>query len=386
MLRISWPFTSAVIALLVVGVMFVYSACCFKEQAPARLLYQKQIMWAVIGLVAYAGFALTDYAKLVKFAWTFYVLSLILLVVVLFIGTSAYGAKRWLDLQIFTIQPSEIAKLATILLLAKQLSHPGLRLNQLGPILGVLAIMAVPMLLIVKEPDLGTAMVFLPTAFAMMFVSGASLRLLGGLIGVGLLAAGLLMGALFLPEKLGMTESGQEKVLSVIGLREYHKKRIVSFIKPGSDPLGAGWNKMQSEIAVGSGGLTGKGFKKGTQNILGFLPKSVAPTDFIYSVIAEEKGFLGSFFVLAMFGVIVGSGLKTALSTRSRLGRILTTGIISMIFFHVFINIAMTVGLMPITGLPLPLLSYGGSFMVVTLSALGIVQSVHVRSGRVDFA
>lgn len=174
----------------------------------------------------------------------------------------------------------------------------------------------------------------------------------------------------------------QERIASLTGLSDYQRGRIEVFVHPSADPLGAGWNKRQSEIAVGSGGLRGKGYLQGTQNILGFLPRSVAPTDFIYSVVAEEKGFLGSALVLSLFSAILLIGMTTALQTLDPMGRLLCVGISTLLFFHVFINIAMTVGLMPITGLPLPLLSYGGSFMVVMMSALGIIQSVYIRKDR----
>ena len=188
-----------------------------------------------------------------------------------------------------------------------------------------------------------------------------------------------------LPARMGMSEVAQERIARVLPLEDYQKKRLGGFFQPEKDPLGTGWNKMQSEIAIGSGGAWGKGFLKGTQNILGFLPRSVAPTDFIYSVIAEEMGFLGSVVVLSAFGLIVFMGILIGLNAPDKLGHVLCAGVVTMLFTHVFINIAMTAGLLPIIGLPLPLLSYGGSFMIVTMSALGILQSVHIRSRRVDF-
>jgi len=189
---------------------------------------------------------------------------------------------------------------------------------------------------------------------------------------------------MFLPAHFGMSENAQEKIIGLTGLKEHQRDRIMTFFQPDKDPLGAGWNKTQSEMAVGSGGVWGKGFQQGTQNILGFLPKSVAHTDFIYSVIAEEKGFFGSVTILLLFGTIIAAGMQTAVISRDRMGRLLSVAVVAMIFCHVFINIAMTVGLMPITGVPLPLLSYGGTFMVVTMSSLGILQSVYVRCQSVE--
>jgi rod shape determining protein RodA len=200
------------------------------------------------------------------------------------------------------------------------------------------------------------------------------------LVVVGVAAVSILLGALFLPARLNANEATQKKVMKVVGLSGYHKDRIKVFMNMDVDPLGAGWNKLQSKMAVGSGGTWGKGFRKGTQNILGFLPPSVSPTDFIYSVIAEEKGFAGSTVVLLLFGVLITVGLLAAMMSRDKFGRVLCAGVIAMLFCHVFINIAMTVGIMPIIGVPLPLLSYGGSFMIVMMAVLGITQSVYIRS------
>jgi rod shape determining protein RodA len=217
-----------------------------------------------------------------------------------------------------------------------------------------------------------------------MFVAGSPFRYLGSLAAVGVTMVALLLAALFLPARFGADEAKQQRIRGLTGLSDYQCGRIEVFFHPEKDPLGAGWNKRQSEIAVGSGGMWGKGYLHGTQNILGFLPRSVAPTDFIYSVIAEEKGFAGSLTVLVLFAFLLMLGMMAALRTRDAMGRLLCVGVASLFFCHVFINIAMTVGLMPITGLPLPLLSYGGSFMVIMMSALGIVQSVYIRSHRRD--
>jgi rod shape determining protein RodA len=243
----------------------------------------------------------------------------------------------------------------------------------------ILAIVAIPVLLVIVEPDLGTAMIFIPVMFIMMFVAGVPLRILMFFAGIGFTIIAIILSAMFLPAKIGVSERNQERIMHFTGLRTHQRDRIMTFFQPDKDPLGAGWNKTQSEMAVGSGGFFGKGFKQGTQNVLGFLPKSVAHTDFIYSVIAEEKGFLGSVSILFLFGIIIVAGMQTAVIARDRMGRLLAVAMSSMIFCHVFINIAMTVGLMPITGVPLPLLSYGGTFMVITMSAMGILQSIYIR-------
>jgi rod shape determining protein RodA len=230
------------------------------------------------------------------------------------------------------------------------------------------------------EPDFGTALIFLPVTFVMMYVAGVPRRTILGMLGTGVLVVGVFLGALFVPELAGAKEETQVKIRKVLHLKEYHKDRIKVFLGIDSDPLGAGWNKVQSEIAVGSGGFLGKGYMCGTQNMLGFLPRSVTPTDFIFSVIAEEKGFVGSMVVLLLFAAILITGTYAAVTVRDKFGRLLCTGIVGMIFVHVFINVAMTVGMMPIIGVPLPLVSYGGSFTVVMMAVIGIMQSVYIRS------
>jgi len=185
---------------------------------------------------------------------------------------------------------------------------------------------------------------------------------------------------LVLPGKLDLDAETQERIWQVTGLSDYQRTRIRVFLQPEYDPLGAGWSRRQSEIAVGSGGTWGKGFRKGTQNILGFVPRSVAHTDFIFSVIAEEKGFFGAVCLLGLYGLVVWRTAAAAYRASDTFGRLLCVGVALVLFLHVFINVGMTIGTMPVTGLPLPLVSYGGSFAVVAMTLLGIVQSVHMRS------
>ena len=370
-------------ALLTAGVFFIYSSTYISDDAAIRPLYNRQIVWIFVSLLLYVSFTVFDYRQFKRYEWPIFTGALALLVLVLFVGTSMYGAKRWIMLFAgISIQPSELAKLATIILLAGRLSEPGRNRRTPQELILTLLLVALPAVLILQQPDLGTAMVFLPTAFVLMFVAGVPFRYIGGLAGAGLCIILLLLSALLLPAKLGASEERQEQIASLTGLSAYQRARIEVFFNPALDPLGAGWNRRQSEIAVGSGGISGKGYLQGTQNILGYLPRSVAPTDFIYSVIAEEKGFIGASAVLVAFAALLGMILATALRTLDAHGRLLCVGVATFMFFHVFINVAMTVGLMPITGLPLPLLSYGGSFLMVVMSALGIVQSVYVRCDR----
>jgi len=375
----------ATLLLLVVGILFVYSSCYISDDLPVRSLYKRQILWAVAGMGAYLLFAVADYRSLRRWSWWIYAGCLLLLVAVLFVGTTREGAQRWLTIFGFDVQPAEPAKLALIIVLSRRLGLPGMYYGEWRRLGSVLLLFFIPVLLILKQPDLGTAMVFAPMTFIMMYGAGVPLRMLGLIALVALLGVGCVLGAVFLPEKLGATPEAQARITAMTGLSDYQRNRIMVFFRADEDPLGAGWNKLQSEIAVGSGGLWGKGFRKGTQNILGFLPRTVAPNDFIYSVIAEETGFMGSMGIFVLFGTLFFGGFRAAMTARDKLGRLLCLGVVSMLFCHVFINIAMTVGLMPITGLPLPLLSYGGSFMIVVMAALGLMQSVHIRSRRVVY-
>lgn len=355
--RIDWWSAAAAAVLMAIGVLFIYSAAFQTHDADVNPMFRRQILWCAVGAFCYLAAVLMDYRRISGHAWWLYAASLVLLVLVLFIGYRIHGAYRWIRVFGVNIQPSEIAKLSTVILLARYLARPGLDLRRPGVMITALAAAAVPFLLIVMEPDLGTAAVLVPVVLIMLFVAGVPVKYL---LLLGLIAL------LFLP-------------LGWQALNDYQRERILVFIDPGRDPLGAGWNKIQSEIAVGSGGLWGKGFLKGTQNILGFLPRTVAPTDFIFSVIAEEAGFAGGALVLGLYSVVLVAGAHAAAVARDRFGRLLVAGFAGLVFVHVFVNVAMTIGLMPITGLPLPLISYGGSFMVSTMVALGLIQSVYVR-------
>ncbi len=358
--RSDWMLSLAVLALMVIGVFFIYSAAFQRADMPVSTMYRRQIVWALVGWAGYIGLAMTDYRRLADGAWWWYGLTLVLLLAVLSFGTSVHGARRWLNLFNIQVQPAELAKLVVAVTVARYWSRPDREIHQLQSMIVALVIAAIPFILIMRQPDLGTAATLLPITLFILFAGGIRVKYLSVLF---------LIGMLLLP-------------VGWMGLGDYQRDRIMVFVDPGRDPYGAGWNKMQSEIAVGSGGLTGKGYLQGTQNVLGYLPRTVAPTDFIYSVVAEEKGFVGAATVIGLFGLVLISGIRAALVAPDKLGRLIAVGITGMIFFHVFINTAMTIGLMPITGLPLPLMSYGGSFMVSTMLGLGLLQSITIRRPR----
>jgi rod shape determining protein RodA len=383
---VNWLMVAAILLLLAVGVIFIFSAGSMGEVTGARgaraMLYRRQIVWALAGMACFACVAMLDYRNLASFGWLFYGVSLVLLVAVLVVGEKTYGARRWLDIGVSGVhmQPAELAKIGVILALGQYLRRPELDLGRWSTIGAVIALVAVPMVLILKQPDLGTAFVLVPIAFAMLVAAGVPWSKLAVLGGAGVAIVAAVLAVMFLPERLGAGPERQKAVMRSVGINPYQRERVVTFLDPGRDPLRSGWNLRQSQIAVGSGGFWGKGFRRGDQNVLEFLPKSVAPTDFIFSVIAEEAGFVGSLLVTGLFAALVAAGMRTAALAGDRLGRLLCTGVVTLLFCHVMINIGMTVGVFPVTGVPLPLVSYGGTFMVAVMAGLGLIQCVYSRS------
>ncbi len=390
---------AALLGLMALGAVFVYSATMVRESAATAVWYNqswvRQIVWYGLGIGAGVAVCIVAYRKWARWSLALYWLSLIPLAAVLSpkIGTThGWGAMRWIDLGFFQFQPSEFAKLAFILAEAHYLSRPIEELRQPSVFAKALGLMALPFLLILKEPDLGSALVLVPTAMAMLFVAGVPRRYLAQLLGgVGLLGALFLVDVLYAPPnwQIFKLQDYQRRRLLVYFDREY----TAQFIPPPGAPAGEvqrlkkelrkqqfddSHNVRQALIAVGSGGLTGKGWRQGTQNALGYLPRNVAHNDFIFSVIAEETGFVGSVLVLALYGTVLFSGIKIAGQARDRLGRLLAVGVVTLLFSHVFINIGMNIRLMPVTGVPLPLLSYGGSSVLGSLIAIGWLQNVFI--------
>lgn len=359
-MRMDWLMVLTMLLLLGIGVAFIYSASYRGADVPVSRLYVKQLVWVMLGVGVFLFMTQLDYQRLCDLSFLIYFGNLLLLILVLIpgIGKKVYGAYRWLVIAGIQIQPSELAKVGTIICLAVFLSRPGLDVESPMTLVKALGLVGLPIGLIILEPDLGTAVVLIPVTVIMLLVAGFPLRFLLGLAGVG---------AMLLP------------LVWFFGLHDYQKGRLLVFLHPEKDPLGAGWNSMQSVIAVGSGGFFGKGFLNGTQNVLGFLPRTVAPNDFIFSVIAEETGFVGSTLLLLLFVLLLFTCHRTAELAADSFGRLLAAGVGVMLFCHIFVNVGMTIGVMPITGLPLPLISYGGSFSVSTMLALGLVSSVFVR-------
>lgn len=347
----------ATLSLLGIGVLFIHSAGAGDASSSALPQWVKQLLFFALAFPVYLGVALFDYRRLRDVSGLLYLLGVGLLVAVLFVGIEINGARSWFDLGLFNLQPAELAKLAMIIVLAAYLGDPLHNSRSPRAVFTALALGGLPFLLILAQPDLGTAIILPFLLLSILFVAGLPWRMLGLILVLGLLS---------LPIVWSMA-------------KPYQKERVLVFINPDHDPLNASWNMKQSIMAVGSGGLTGKGLRQGTQNLLGFLPTTVAPTDFIYSVIAEEKGYVGSVTLLSLYSLLFIRLARTALRTPDPFGRLIVVGILAMLFAHVTINVCMTIGLMPIVGLPLPLVSYGGSFVLSMMLALGLVQSVHLR-------
>jgi rod shape determining protein RodA len=367
------------------GIAFIFSA-----QLPVQGSgWIAQLMWLVIGSGIYVAVSLIDYQFWLGVAHWFYALCMIPLVLVLIpgIGTQVYGSQRWIRIGPASFEPSETAMIAVLLITASLLvrSEIGTVRQSLG-VLGKLALaVGVPMLLILRQPDLKSAIVLPPMVFSMLYVSRLSGRFFAGALAAFLVVTGMVAldtwRYLDFMESNGysfQTDKGLYERHSWVPLHDYQRNRILSFVDPDKiDPMGIGWNQRQSLISVGSGGLSGKGWTEGTQARLGYLPRAVAHNDFIFSVIAEEKGFLGSITVLSLFGLVLFNGIRIAGLSRDRFGTLLALGVTVLFLVHVFVNIAMTIGLVPITGIPLPFISYGGSFVLSCCFLQGLVQSVY---------
>ena len=386
--RVEWLQLLGLLGLMIIGGLFIYSAT-LAHAANATPWYKeafvRQIFWYVLGTGAGAAFCVLDYRSICRWSLVAYWLTVMTLVLVLIpkIGTThGWGAQRWIDLGPFQFQPSEFAKIGFILAFGNFLSRPVEELRVPINFCKALGMMALPVMLIMKEPDLGSALIFIPVSFVMMFVAGVPVAFLRRLLlGVGLLIVLFLVDVLFAPPKWQIKlQDYQKRRLLVYFGRDYANQKMTEAERQAArlQQKNDSYNVEQALISVGSGGMFGKGWKRGTQNALGFLPRAVAHNDFIFSVIAEEKGFMGSLIVIGLYSVVLFTGIRIAGQARDRLGKLLAVGVVTMLFSHVFINIGMNIRLMPVTGVPLPLLSYGGSSVLCSLIAMGILQNVNL--------
>ncbi len=355
LIHFDWTLVGIVLLIASIGILNLYSVTSGVE-VWGTPLYLKQIFWLLIGLVVMIVIAFIEYRFYLDFAYIFYLITFFFLLVVMGYGIITSGAQRWVKIGSISFQPSEFVKISLIIALAKFFQRPPNREGYaLRDLLIPFLLLLLPMVLVLKQPDLGTAIILLLILFSILLfvkIRWSSLLVL------------VVAGGSILPLLWGF-------------LKEYQKRRIVTFFNPELDPLGAGYHIIQSRIAVGSGGILGKGFMKGTQCKLGFLPEQ--QTDFIFSALAEEWGFIGSLLVIGLYFALILWGLRIAVQSKDRFGAILSFGVVAMLFWHAFINIGMVLGILPVVGIPLPLLSYGGSFLLSTLMGVGLLLNVSMR-------
>ncbi|HVN29577.1 MAG TPA: rod shape-determining protein RodA [Candidatus Binataceae bacterium] len=351
-----WTLFLSVLALASIGMLSVTSASYAMYHHTFNALVTRQFLWVSIGAGIMVGALFFDYRAMMTYAYPIYLASLGLLIAVSVIGHSTGGSRRWINLGFFHLEPSELAKLAIVLVMVRYLREEpprgGWQLRQMiipGVMLGV------PAVLVLKQPDLGTALVLVLISITLMFVSGLNWRTM----------AMLALAAMFAAP------------VSWHFLKPYQRQRLVSFIDPKADPLGSGYHIIQSEIAIGAGGPYGKGFMNGSQARLNFLPEET--TDFIFAVFAEEFGMAGSLLLLALYASLIARGAWIARHARDRFGSLLALGVTGIVFWQVAINIAMTTGMLPVVGIPLPLVSYGGSSVLTMMTAMGLLISVNAR-------
>jgi rod shape determining protein RodA len=350
---LDWVLLGTTLLLCLIGVVTIASAT---QTGRYHGLHLKQLYLVGAGVVLLLLALALDYRRLVDRAPLLYLIVLAALAYLLFFGPRLAGARRWFLIGGFRVQPSEFAKLAVALLLAKLFSEERRESLGLGDVLGPGVAVGISAILIAAEPDLGTAFCLVPMFFAVAFLAGLRMRAVLGLATVLLILGGV----------------GWQ-----YALKDYQKSRIYTFLDPSLDPRGAGYQKIQSEIAVGSGGVAGKGYRNGSQNLLGYLP--ARHTDFVFSVLAEEFGFVGVAVVLGLYLLLLWRMLDTATAARDRVGAFLVVAIAATFGFQVVYNAAMVAGLVPVKGLPLPLMSYGGSSLISTLLGVGLVLSVRMR-------
>ncbi len=343
------------------GLVMAYTNSYESGVAPlsAGSTFTRGLIWAALAIVAFLVAAAFDYRWLKTFAWPLYLVNIGLLVMSLAIGSGVGGSARWVTVFGMQFQFSELAKVLMAVVLANWISSRGTQVGGLLTIVGAGILIVPPIVLVAMQPDLGTSLVFGAMVVGTLFVSGASLRWLA------VLSAGIVAAVPFAWTYL---------------LRDYQKQRLISFLDPAADPQGSGYHVIQSMIAVGSGGLFGKGLTNGTQNSLNFLP--VQSTDFVFSILAEELGFVGAIVVFVLFAALIWRVLLAAWRSEDVFGLAFAGAIASMLLFQVLVNVGMTIGIMPVTGIPLPFITHGGASLISIALGLGVLQSINLRQVR----
>ena len=379
LLLFNWVQFAAMIALIAVGTVAIWSAGSAREGAAFHAMWAANLRTAALGLALYFLIAFTDYRKyLTLVAPPAYVVALVLLALVLVVGSEIYGGRRWL----WFFQPSEIAKLCVIAFFAEVFgsAEPLFRRREgfTGFVVAALLV-GIPSVLILAEPDLGTTLTLAPAALVVLLAANVWRKGLAILLAVAAIGGAALLGAVHEAEKPGVEPERRARIVRYIPLREHQLKRVKTFLFPESDPMGAGYTLRQAMISIGSGGFAGKGIGKGETNHLKYLPPSVSMNDFIFCVYAEETGFVGSLALLSLFAALCLSGAWIAYVAADGRGRLIALGVSTLVFAHVYVNIAMSVGLVPITGLPLPFISSGRTFLLTVMAGLGLTQSISLH-------
>jgi rod shape determining protein RodA len=353
--------TTYAVLLVAVGLVMAYTNSVEEGSVPleAGTTFSRGLMWAAIAVVVFALATSFDYHWLKTLAWPIYAMLIGLLVLTLAIGDGVGGAARWIEIGPLTFQFSEIAKILMIIVLASYLTSRGRRLDSLGSILGACVLVGPPLALVMLQPDLGTSLVFAAILAGMLWMSGASLRWLA-VLGAGVIA--------------------MVPIAWTYVLRDYQKERLTAFLDANPDLQGAGYQLYQAQIAVGSGGPFGKGLTNGTQTQGDFLP--VQTTDFVFATLAEELGFVGGVVLFLLFVLLLWRVLVAGWRSKDTFGTLFAAGVASMILFQLVVNVGMVLGVMPITGIPLPFVTHGGASLVSLAAGLGILQSINIRQTR----
>ncbi len=357
--RIDYELLFATVAIIIYSLIIISSATHVNTPSEERFWFvQRQGIFALVNIVLAALFLNFDYRGLQNYGKKLYIFNLIMLVAVMLVGETALGAQRWIHIGPVSVQPSEFSKLIMIICMAAVLEEKVGALNSLQELLPVAVFVGVPFILVLKQPDLGTSLVFMAIFFGMIITCGIRLKLLFGIFAVAIASMPILWQF----------------------LKDYQKTRIMVFLDPNVDPLGSGYHIIQSKIAIGSGMLFGKGIFQGTQSQLNFLPEN--HTDFIFAVVGEEFGFVGAVILLLLYLIVLWRGIQIAKHARDMFGRLLAVGITSMLAFHVLVNVGMTTGIMPVTGIPLPFMSYGVSALTTDIWAIAILMNIHMRKNK----
>lgn len=360
--RLDFTLIATVVLLNIISILIIGSATQVNSPTHEGYYYmQRQCIFFIVNFILMIASLKFDYRNFVNMSKQLYVFNLLLLVAVMFLGKTALGAQRWIQIGPITLQPSEFSKIIMLITLAALLEYRKDNLRKIGDLMPVAAFVLIPTLIVMKQPDLGTSLVFLAITMGMLYVAGINTKIYFGGIGLSILAMPVLWHF----------------------LHEYQKNRIRVFLNPESDPLGSGYHVIQSKIAIGSGLIWGKGLYQGTQSQLNFLPEN--HTDFIFAVVGEEFGLVGCGLVILLYAVLIYRALRIAATADDDFGCFMATGIVAMFAFHIFVNVGMTTGIMPVTGIPLPFMSYGVSALTTNMMAVGILLNIRMRRQKIMF-